>query len=421
MFPHDPEEPSMYDAIVIGSRCAGAPTAMLLARAGRRVLVVDRATFPSDVLSGHTIQPAGVARLERWGLLDQVRATGVPFTSKVRFDFGPVVLEGEPVPVDGITDAVCIRRTIIDSLLTSAAADAGAEVRQGFAVKSLLWEGDRVVGIRGRDATGAIVEERAHIVIGADGVSSFVARAAGATTYDEVPATTVNVYSYWRGLDLDALELYVRPNRFFVATPTNDGLAFVNQSVPVGEADRYRGRTADAFAETVAEVPHLAGRLARAERVERFRWAPPGDAFFRIPSGPGWALVGDAGYHLDPITAQGMLDAFRDAELLAGAVDRGLGDGTLSEELLGYQRDRDTAALPMYRHTANLADVSAPPPPEMLELIGALAGNPRQTSRFFGLIAGSVAVPEFFSPDIVATILAEAAGPATTPADAPAA
>src|SRR5688572_33447234 len=105
----------MYDAIVIGSRCAGAPTAMLLARAGRRVLVVDRSTFPSDVLSGHTIQPAGVAYLRRWGLLDQVRTTGVPFTSTVRFDFGPIVLEGKPLPIDGTDEAVCIRRTIFDS------------------------------------------------------------------------------------------------------------------------------------------------------------------------------------------------------------------------------------------------------------------------------------------------------------------
>ena len=195
----------------------------------------------------------------------------------------------------------------------------------------------------------------------------------------------------------------MRPGRFFVATPTNDGLAFVNQTVPAHEAGRYRGRMADAYAETIAEVPHLAERLAEAERVERFRWAPPGDGFFRIPSGPGWALVGDAGYHLDPITAQGMLDAFRDAELLATAVDRGL-SGDLSEELLGYQRARDTAAMPMYEHTANLANVEVPPPAEVQALIGMLAGNAHQTSRFLGLIAGSVPIPEFFSPESLAAI-----------------
>jgi flavin-dependent dehydrogenase len=397
----------MYDAIVIGSRCAGAPTAMLLARAGRRVLVVDRATFPSDVLSGHTIQPAGVARLQRWGVLDKVRATGVPFRSKVRFDFGPVVLEGEPVPVDGINDAVCIRRTILDTLLSAEAADAGAEVRHAFTVRELLWDGDRVVGIRGCDATGAMVEERARIVIGADGERSFLARAVQATTYREVPATTVNIYSYWRGLDLDALELYARPGRFFVAMATNDGLAFVNQTVPAREAARYRGRMAEAFSETVAEVPHLAARLAVTERVERFRWAPPGGGFFRVPAGPGWALVGDAGYHLDPITAQGMLDAFRDAELLAGAVDRGL-SGSLGDELLGYQQARDTAATPMYDHTAQLADVETAPPPEVHELMAALAGNAAQTSRFLGLIAGSVPIVEFFSPQSIGRIMAEA-------------
>ena len=265
----------MYDAIVIGSRCAGAPTAMLLARAGRRVLVVDRATFPSDVLSGHTIQPAAVARLQRWGLLDKVLATGVPFTTKVRFDFGPVVLEGEPAPVDGINQSVSIRRTILDTLLTAEAADAGAEVRQGFTVQELLWDGGRVVGIRGRDATGASVEERAHIVVGADGARSFVARQVGATTYNEVPATTVNIYSYFRGLDLDGIELYVRPGRFFVATPTNDGLAFVNQTVPAHEAGRYRGRMADAYAETVAEVPHLADRLATPSASSASAGRPP--------------------------------------------------------------------------------------------------------------------------------------------------
>lgn len=397
----------MYDAIVIGSRCAGAPTAMLLARRGRRVLVVDRATLPSDVLSGHTIQPAGMAYLQRWGLLEKVRATGAPFTSKVRFDFGPVVLEAEPLPIDGLTAAVCIRRTVLDTLLTAEAADAGAEVRLGFTVLDLLWEQGRVVGIRGRDCTGALVEERARIVIGADGARSFVARSVGAATYNEVPATTVNVYSYWRGIDIDAIELYTRPNRFFVATPTNDGLTFVNQTVPASEAPRYRGRMAEAFAETIAEVPHLADRVAAGQRVERFRWAPPGDGFFRVPAGPGWALVGDAGYHLDPITAQGMLDAFRDADRLADAVDRGL-SGSLSDELLAYQRDRDTAARPMYEHTANLADVSKPPPPEMQELLGLVAGNPHQTARFLSLIPGTVSLADFFSPESLATIAAEA-------------
>ncbi len=394
----------MYDAIVIGSRCAGAPTAMLLARRGRRVLLVDRATFPSDVLSGHAIQAAGLAHLARWGLLDRVRATGVPFPSTVRFDFGPVVLEGEPVPVDGIDNTVCIRRTVLDTLLTAAAAEAGAEVRQGFTVKELLWDGDRVVGIRGRDAAGATVEERAGIVIGADGVNSFVARAVAAPTYREHAATTVNVYSYWRGVDVDRVELYARPGRFFVATPTNDDLVYINQTVPRHEADRYRGRTAEAVAETLAEVPHLAQRVLGGQRVERFRWAPGDDGFFRVPGGPGWALVGDAGYHKDPITAQGMADAFRDAELLAGAADRGLA-GDLAGELRRYQQARDEAAGALYDFTCQLADVEAPPSDDVVALVTALEHQPGQIARFLGLMAGSVPVADFFNPGSIGRIL----------------
>jgi 2-polyprenyl-6-methoxyphenol hydroxylase-like FAD-dependent oxidoreductase len=393
----------MYDAIVIGSRCAGAPTAMLLARRGRRVLLVDRATFPSDVLSGHTIQPAGMARLARWGLLERVRATGAPFSSNVRFDFGDVVLEGSPVRVDGIDAAVCIRRTVIDPLLTDAAAEAGAEVRHGISVTELLWDGDRVVGIRGHDGNGRPVEERAAMVVGADGVNSFVARAVGAPAYSVVAPVTVNVYSYFRGLELDGIELYSRPGRFFVATPTNDGLTFVNQQVPVEEASRFKGRMEAAYADTLAEVPHLGDRVAAAERAERFRFHRMGDSFFRQPAGPGWALVGDAGYHKDPITAQGMLDAFRDAELLAEAIDRGL-DGDLATELLAYQRVRDTAAMPVYELTCGLADVTAPPSPEVQALLPALAGRPEHISRFLGVIAGSVSVPDFFSPESMGEI-----------------
>ena len=349
----------MYDAIVIGSRCAGAPTAMLLARRGRRVLVVDRATFPSDVLSGHTIQPAGIARLRRWGLLDRVRATGVPFLDAVRFDFGPVVLEGEPAPIDGITDTVCIRRTVLDTLLTDAAAEAGAEVRHGFTVKELLWEGGRVVGIRGRDATGATVEERAAIVIGADGANSFVARPwarrpTGACRPPRSPSTPTGGAS-----TSTRVELYTRPGRFVVALPTNDDLVIVVQIVPADEAalpGPHRGRLRR---DAGRGAPPRRPGGTPAERVERFRGRPSADGFFRQAGGPGWALVGDAGYHKDPITAQGMLDAFRDAELLADAVDRGL-DGDLAAELAGYQQARDEAALPMYELTCGLAEIEAP-------------------------------------------------------------
>src|ERR1700688_3744594 len=155
----------MYDAIVVGARCAGAPTAMLLARAGHRVLLVDRATFPSDIMSSHYIHQPGVARLARWGLLDAVLATNCPPIERIRLDAGPIALEGAPTPYEGIAIALCPRRILLDKILFDAAAQAGAEVRDGFVVEALSWENGRVSGARGRDLRGAKeCHERAQIV-----------------------------------------------------------------------------------------------------------------------------------------------------------------------------------------------------------------------------------------------------------------
>jgi 2-polyprenyl-6-methoxyphenol hydroxylase-like FAD-dependent oxidoreductase len=400
----------MYDAIIVGARCGGAPTAMLLARAGHRVLLLDRSTFPSDILSGHAIQPAGVARLARWGLLERVRATGTPFTPAVRFDAGPVVLEGIPTPANGISDTVCIRRTVIDTLLVDAAAEAGVEVREGCTVKELVCADGRVTGVRGRDSNGRPFTEKAAIVIGADGIHTMVARSAGAAAYHEFPAVTVNAYSYWAGLDVSAVELYVRPGRFIVAVPTNDDLVIINQGVSLAHQAAYRVDLEKEFRKTLQLAPQLAERVAGGERVERFRFTTLTHGYFRVAGGPGWALVGDAGYHKDPITAQGMLDAFRDAELLAGAVDRGLegGPGGLDRALAGYQAARDRAALPMYQLTCQLARLE-PPDDLTAELMGALAGNAADTSRYLGIMAGSVPVTEFMHPANIDRILGRVA------------
>ena len=170
----------MYDVIVVGARCAGGPTAMLLARRGYRVLLVDRATFPSDTLSTHFIKPPGVAMLRRWGLLDQVIASGCPPVTRFRFDYGPVVLAGSPPPLDGGGECYAPRRTILDSILVEAAAQAGAEVRPAFTVDAVLIEEQGVAGIRGHARGGATLTERARLVVGADGRRSLVARPPGA-------------------------------------------------------------------------------------------------------------------------------------------------------------------------------------------------------------------------------------------------
>ncbi|MBO0791188.1 MAG: FAD-dependent monooxygenase, partial [Ktedonobacteraceae bacterium] len=177
----------MYDAIIVGARCAGSPTAMLLARKGYRVLLVDKARFPSDTMSGHFIHTRGVACLKRWGLLEQVIATNCPAITRAKLDFGPFSLTGAELPVDGVAGTYAPRRYLLDKILIDAAVEAGVEMREDFNVQGLLMDNERVVGIRGRQAQGPTVTERASIVIGADGMRSFVARMVQAPTYEVRP------------------------------------------------------------------------------------------------------------------------------------------------------------------------------------------------------------------------------------------
>src|SRR5829696_8223697 len=213
----------MYDAIVVGARCAGSPTAMLLARQGRRVLLLERATFPSDTLSTHYIHQSGVARLARWGLEGRLAATGCPPIRRYTFDAGPFALTGSPPSLDGVDAAYSPRRTVLDALLADAAVAAGAELREGVTVEALLMDGERVVGVRGRTRDGGVVRETASIVIGADGRNSVVARGAGAALYDVRPTLTCAYYTYWDDVPMDGVELYPRPGRMIVASPTHDG------------------------------------------------------------------------------------------------------------------------------------------------------------------------------------------------------
>jgi flavin-dependent dehydrogenase len=387
----------MYDAIVIGGRCAGAPTAMLLARKGYRVLLLDRAGFPSDTLSTHGIQPPGVARLKRWGLLEKVVASNCPQVPRFLFDVGPFTLVGTPPPIDGVSDVYAPRRTVLDAILVEAAVQAGVELREHFTVQELLSDGERVTGIRGHATGGATVSEHARVVIGADGMRSLVARSVQASSYQTRPARTCSYYSYWSGVPVAGAELYPRPDQNIVAAPTNDGQTVITFFWPNAAFHEVRADIEGKVMQALDLVPSLAERVRGGRRSERFFGSADLPFFFRKPYGPGWALVGDAGYHKDPITAQGISDAFRDAELLAEALDVGFTKPEALDEALGdYERQRNEAVLPIYELTYQLAGLN--PPPEMQQLFAALRYNQEQTNRFFGTIAGTVPIPEFFAP-----------------------
>ena len=310
-----------YDAIVLGARCAGSPTAMLLARKGYRVLVVDRATFPSDTVSTHILHPPGTASLAKWGLLDRLTATGCPPIHTYDFDFGPFTISGKPGTADAPV-AYCPRRTILDKLLVDAAAEAGAEIREGFIVEEILFEDGRVTGIKGHSKGGAPVTERASVVVGADGRHSLVAGSAKPEQYNEKPALLCGYYSYWSDLPMNGkFETYVRPRRGMAAAPTHDGLTLVIAGWPQAEFDENKKHVEVSYLSTLDLAPSFAERLRAAKRQTPIVGATVPN-FFRKPYGPGWALVGDAGYNKDFITAQGIQDAFRDAERCAIALDQ---------------------------------------------------------------------------------------------------
>ena len=398
-----------YDAIVVGGRCAGSPTAMLLARKGYRVLLVDRATFPSDTISTHVVHPLAVASLSRWGLKDRLIATKCPPVDTYAFDFGPFTIEGAPGTAD-FPVAYCPRRIVLDKLLLDAAAEAGVEVRESFAVDNILAEDGRVIGIRGSSKSGQSVDEHARVVVGADGRNSIVAETVRAERYNERPPLLAIYYAYWRGLPMQGrFETYIRPNRGFAAAQTHDGLTMIVAGFPVAEFTAGIKRDIEGNVQKVIDlVPAFAERVRRAKRETRFAGAVTPNVFLK-PFGPGWALVGDAGYLKDPITAQGILDAFRDAERCASALDDALSGRRAFDAAMGdYQRDRDAAGLPMYDFTYMLAALE-PPPPDLQRLLGAMHGNQKAMDAFARLNAGTMSPADFFAPEHVDSILKAAA------------
>ena len=418
----------MYDAIIVGARCAGSPTAMLLARRGFKVLLVDKATFPSDTISTHILWPHGAEILRRWGLLQRLAATGVPpICRRMTFDVGPFALRGTiPDANDGM-GGFCPRRTVLDALLVNAAAESGADVREGFTVDELLVADDTVIGIRGRAKGGKSLEERARIVIGADGVNSFVARAVRAPEYDAQPVAACGYYSYFSGIRQDDIELYPRDHVAFGGAPTNDHVHLVMVNWPAGDFTTVRGDIDAHVWRALEAAPDFLARVREGRREEKWYGTAGVPGYFRRPYGNGWALVGDASYNRDPITAQGISDAFIDAESLAdaltpelpvrrGAEPEGRSSNNVSDHpLAAHESARNERVRTMYEFTTHLAAL-APPPPHMRALFGALHGNQDATNAFLSAITGAIPLSDFMSSENIGRILAAANAAETSPA-----
>jgi 2-polyprenyl-6-methoxyphenol hydroxylase-like FAD-dependent oxidoreductase len=252
------------------------------------------------------------------------------------------------------------------------------------------------------------------VVVGADGRHSLVARAVRPEQYHQQPPLQVSYYSYWSGLPMDGrFETYIRPGRGFAAWPTHHDLSLVICGWPAAEFHANRPDIEATYHKTLELAPAFTERIRAATREARFMGTAVPN-YFRKPYGPGWALVGDAGYNKDFITAQGMHDAFRDAELCATALDEAFSGASAFATAMGvYQATRDTQVLPMYELTTQLATLE-PPPPDLQRLLGAIYGHQEAMDGFARVIAGVTSPAEFFSEDNVRriTVQAGAAAPA---------
>jgi flavin-dependent dehydrogenase len=347
-----------YDVIVVGARCAGASTALLLARKGYRVLLVDKAAFPSDTISTHYIQPQGVQRLKRWGLLKEIRESGCPPIKKVSLFAGPAYLRSLFMDLGHDGETYCPRRTLLDNTLVRAAERAGAELREHFVVRHLIQNGTKVCGISGQTSQSKQVEEYATITIGADGVDSIVAASVGAESSRFVPMRTSYAYSYWENTGLSNAEIYFGRYRAVTAFPTNADKTCVTVVWPQQEAQTLQSEIEYNYEKTLRLFPRLYRRLEGHSRDHRiYRTTGQRANFIRKAYGPGWALVGDAGCHKDPLTAFGISDAFRDAEFLAKALDHAFCQrASFGDALRTYERQRNQAVTPLFEFTLEAAD-----------------------------------------------------------------
>ncbi|HEX6419300.1 MAG TPA: NAD(P)/FAD-dependent oxidoreductase [Acidimicrobiales bacterium] len=360
---------SHHDVAVVGARVAGASVALLLARMGHDVVVLERSQFPSDTLSTHGIARSGVVQLARWGLLDRVLESGAPAIRTVTFHVDGEATERRVKDRAGVDHLIAPRRHLLDPIIAAAAVDAGADVRFGTTVTGVRRDGrGRVTGVCARDARGETLEIDARVVIGADGLRSRVARSVGAPFLESRPATGAAHYAYYGDTEWNGIEFFVGEGLGGIF-PTHGGEAcvWVCSPVDVALAARRGTDSLDAALDRLVAraAPGLADRLAGATRTSAAQGVVGMANQVRGAHGPGWALVGDAAYHRDAVTGHGMSDAFRDAELLAEALDPALrGDADVDAALAAYDDRRRAALHDIFDITCALA--AYPPPVEFV-------------------------------------------------------
>ncbi|WP_039824454.1 NAD(P)/FAD-dependent oxidoreductase [Nocardia testacea] len=407
-----PSAVEQAETVVVGARCAGSATAATLARAGRRVVVLDSTRFPSDTLSTHLLWPAGVAELSRLGALGAVEKLGAPRLTRAYAAGAGYTISGAFPLVDGIDYTLCVRRTGLDHALVRTARAAGADIREKCRVTELVWDGGRCAGVRYTDPGGRLVEIRAALVVGADGRRSTVAKLAGALTpYESAPSGRDCYFAYWRDASGDWRDIAAQWRvgaDLGTAFPCDDGL-LLSLVQPPAEAGPLRpGDAEQRYAAALDRLPPLRERLRDCEKVGRVRSATDISSYFRRSSGPGWALPGDSGHFKDPVTAQGIRDALHYGRLLAEAVAPELDDPVrLDRAVAAWERRRVRECREIYHWTNRLARGTAMSPLEV-ELYRAATEDRALAEITTGVFSRTRRPAELYTPARMARLTAGA-------------
>ncbi len=354
-----------YDAIVIGARVAGATVAALLGDAGYRVLLVDRASFPSATLSTHFFRGAGLlAVLSRLSILDRILALDAPPLRHCYYysEETDLPIVGPPQEPGALGYCLSVRREPLDALLLQRAASSlPVDVGEHISAAALLWEGTRVVGACLVTPDGPR-EVHARIVIGADGRHSFVARAVAVPAEEVAPASRALYYQYMRGfpgpdgLKPDGAEFSQRGDELAYIFPSDAGMTCVALSINLADFAWLRVAPEERFHEHLARHAGLAERVAAAEPEGPVLGCGPHPNYVRVPAGTGWALVGDAGLHQDPWSGLGMDMASVHATYLAESLISWFSQSMSElEALASYHQRRNAHAREGYHRTITLA------------------------------------------------------------------
>ncbi len=375
------------DVVVVGARAAGSPAATELARRGRRVIALDGTTFPSDTLSTHVVFPTFAAELQALGALAPLLATGSPRIPRGVINHGGVDMHWTFSTVDGIDYGMCPRRTVLDQILVDTARGAGAQVREATKVTGLQWTSGRVSGVHWRDRDGRTGLIDTKLVIGADGRRSTVAHLVGAGKpyrRDENGRGLVFMYvddpfgpdseerkNFWQWRVGDTLGM-------FFPTCDNGGVVLF---MPPREKVAGFGQDLARWNAELERFPMLKARIGGGAPRTKLRKAADPFSYFRRSSGPGWALVGDAGHFKDPVLAQGVRDAVYYGRRLGMAAAAALDDPVwLDRALYDWELRRDRECITAYHFALRLTGTH-PISPAELELWKASEHNPERARR----------------------------------------